>query len=333
MRQLSPLQLQQQIIHYKSEMEKYKRKCESLENEYLSKKYFSLQKENEHLRSQIETYLHQIETKDSETHLESSKYQALLKGQEMEIKKLRNVQNQVKEQLRKLLQSHIANSKVQIEQLFELKESLEQENISIQNDNSFLLKENDSLFKTNHELAIRLYKREIELWELETLLKGMDEEAASRDQHIEMGFAQDEKARIMNDNEYLKKRIYLNEIELFEADNLLSESQIYYENVIEHQKDQLDHAIMVQQNKDASIQQFQEELRRLQGENNLYTQTLKQFRLSIKEMKEAGLVVDEGESKTSKDTLKRYENTIHHLQFTNAVLIDEINKLKNKPGS
>ncbi|MDX8343966.1 hypothetical protein [Rossellomorea sp. YZS02] len=326
MRQLSPLQLQQQIIHYKSEMEKYKRKCESLENEYLSKKYFSLQKENEHLRSQIET-------KDSETQIESSKYQALLKGQEMEIKKLRNVQNQVKEQLRKLLQSHIANSKVQIDQLFELKESLEQEILSIQTDNSFLLKENDSLFKTNHELAIRLYKREIELWELETLLKGRNEEAASRNQHIEMGFVQDEKARIKNDNEYLKKRIYLNEIELFEADNLLSESQIYYENVIEHQKEQLDHAFMVQQNKDASIQQFQEELRRLQGEKNLYTQTLKQFRLSIKEMKEAGLAVDEGESKTSKDTLKRYENTIHHLQFTNAVLIDEINKLKNKPGS
>ncbi|MCA1059087.1 hypothetical protein LCL96_09075 [Rossellomorea aquimaris] len=332
MRQLSPIQLQQQIIHYKSEMEKYKIKCKSLENEYLSKKYFSLQKENEHLRSQIESYLQQVESKDSEKQRESSKYQALLKGQEREVQKLRYLLNQVKEQLRKYIQSHVADSKKQMEQLLELKESLEQKIVSNQIENSFLLKENDSLFKANQVLEIRLYRREILLWELETLLTEINEEAASQNQHIEMGFAEDEKVRIMNANECLKKRIYSNEIELFESDNLLTESKIYYEFVIEHQKEQLEHALIIQQDKDASIQQLQEELRRLKGDNNLYTQTLKQLRMNIKNMKDADSVLDDIESISSKDTLKKYENTIHHLQFTNAVLVEEINKLKNKPG-
>ena len=332
MRQLSPLQLQQQIIHYKSEMEKYKRKCESLENEYLSKKYFSLQKENEHLRSQIETYLQQLESKDSEKQLESSKYQSLLKGMEREVKKLRYLLNQGKEQVRNFFESHVADSKKQMEQLLKLKESLEHEIVSNKIEKSFLLKDNESQFKDNQELEIRLYKREIELWELETLLNDMNEEAVSQNQHIEMGFSEDEKACIKNANECLKKRLYSTEIELFESDNLLTESKIYYEYVIEHQKEQLDQAFIVQQENEATIQQFQEELRRLNGDNNLFTQTLKQLRLNIKKMKDAGLVLDEKESISSKDTLKKYENTIHHLQFTNAVLIEEINKLKNKPG-
>jgi hypothetical protein len=54
--------------------------------------------------------------------------------------------------------------------------------------------------------------------------------------------------------------------------------------------------------------------------------------MNIKDLKDQIFINGEEGSPTTKDTLKNYENTIQHLQFTNSLLNEEINKLKNKPG-
>jgi hypothetical protein len=333
MRQLSPIQLQQQIIHYKSEMNKYKNKCESLEDKYLTQRYITLEKENDHLRSQMETYLQQLKSKDLEKNQESSKYQALFTAQEREVKKLRSLLNQVKDQLRKHILHYVKDSSTQTEKDLKKTESLENQINTLQDENSYLLKEKDLLLKTNQALHLQLYKKEIELWELEEIVKDLNEGVASQYQHLlmERSFDEEENNRLMNDNECLRDRLYLSEVEIYESHKLLTESKLYYEYVIKLQKEQLEHALQIQKCNEASIQQLQVEVQKLQDDKNLYTHSLQTVRMSIKEMKDEVFAFDDKDSGTMKDTLKNYENTIHHLQFTNALLNEEINKLKNKP--
>ncbi|MCA0148554.1 hypothetical protein LCD52_07055 [Rossellomorea vietnamensis] len=334
MRQLSNIQLQQQIIHYKSEMEKYKNKCERLESGSHAQRYVSIKKENDLLQSRIQTYLQELEIQAAERNTETSRYQALLSAQEWEVKKLRYILNQVKDQLRTFTNHYVSNTKKQTEHFLDSRSSLEHENLSLQVENSYLLKEKDLLLKANQEVQKQLYKKEIQIWELEALLEEVRIEAALREHQLlmEKCFNEDTIHCLLSDNEMLINRLYSNEVELYESNNLFTESKILYESVNKQHKENLDRAGQVQKDNELSIQVLQEELKRMQEDKNVFTRSLQSVRMNIKDLKDKVSVYDAEDSIATKDTLKKYENTIHHLQFTNSLLNEEINKLKNKPG-
>lgn len=305
-------------------MEKYKNKCERLENGNRAQYYAAIKKENDLLQSRIQTYLQELEIQATEKNTETSRYQALLSAQEREVKKLRYILNQVKDQLRTFTIHYVSDTEKQTEH----------EILSLQIENSYLLKEKDLLLKANQETQKQLYKKEIQLWELEALLEDVRIELASRENHllIEKCMNEDQIHRLLHDNEKLQNCLYLNEIELFESHNLLMESKVLYESVNKRQTEDLERAGKVQKENESSIQVLQEELRRMQEDKNVFTRTLQSVRMNIKDLKDKAFVYDEEDSIATKDTLKNYENTIHHLQFTNSLLNEEINKLKNKPG-
>ena len=334
MRQLSNIQLQQQIIHYKSEMEKYKKKCERLESGNRAQQHVAIKEENNLLQSRIQTYLQELEIQAAERNTETSRYQALLSAQEREVKKLRYLLNQVKDQLRTFTIHYVSDTEKQTERFLDSRSSLEHEIMTLQVENSYLLKEKDLLLKANQEVQKQLYKKEIQIWELEALLEDVRIELVSRenDLHIEKCVNENQIHRLLDDNETLKNRLYLNEIELFESHNLLMESRILYKSVNKRQKEDLERAGEVQKENESSIQVLQEELKRMQEDKNNFTRSLQSVRMNIKDLKDKVFEYDEEESISTKDTLKNYENTIQHLQFTNSLLNEEINKLKNKPG-
>ncbi|CAN7423060.1 hypothetical protein [Rossellomorea sp. LjRoot5] len=335
MRQLSNIQLQQQIIHYKSEMEKYKKKCERLENGIRAQHYVAIKKENDLLQSRIQTYLQELEIQNSEKNMETSRYQALLSAQEREVKKLRHILNQVKDQLRTYTTRYVSDTNKQAEHYFESQNSLEHEIMALQVENSYLLKEMDLLLMTKQEADKQLYKKEIQIWELEALLEDVRLELESQKDHLlfEKYFNEDQIHRLLYENEWLQNRLYLNDIELYESHNLLTESKLLYEWVIKLQKEDLCRAGQVQKDNESSIQQLQEELKRMQDDKNVFTRSLQSVRMNIKDLKDKVFITEEKDSIVTKDTLKNYENTIHHLQFTNSLLNEEINKLKKKPGT
>ncbi|OXS56019.1 hypothetical protein B0G93_1244 [Bacillus sp. V-88] len=330
MKQLSKIQLQQQIIHYKSEMEKYKNKCEKLENGSRAQQYVALKKENDLLQSKIQTYLQELEIQASEKTKETSRYQALLSAQEREVKKLRYILNQLKDKLRTFTTHYVSDTKEQTES----RSSLEHEILALQVENSYLLKEKDLLLKANQETQQQLFKKEIQIWELEALHEDVRIELASREHHllIEKCYNEDQILGLLYDNELLQNRLYLNEIDLYESHNLLRESRMIYEWVNKRQKEDLERAGQVQKDNESSIQQLQEKLKRMQEDKNVFTRSLQSVRMNIKDLKDQIFINGEEGSPTTKDTLKNYENTIQHLQFTNSLLNEEINKLKNKPG-
>jgi hypothetical protein len=333
-RQLSNIQLQQQIIHYKSEMEKYKKKCERLENGSRAQQYVAIKKENDLLQSRIQTYLQELEIQADERNTETSRYQSLLTAQEREMKRLRYILNQVKDQLRTFTIHYVSDTEKQTEHFLDSRSSLEHEILALQVENSYLLKEKDLLLKANQEVQKQLYKKEIQLWELEALLEDVKIELALREHQLlmEKCWNEDHLHRLLSDNEMLKSRLYSNEVELYESHNRLTEFKILYEWIYKQHKEDLERAGQVQKDNESSILQLKEELKRMQEDKNVFTRSLQSVRMNIKDLKDKAFVYDEEDSFTTKDTLKKYENTIHHLQFTNSLLIEEINKLKKKPG-
>ncbi|MFI8686188.1 hypothetical protein [Rossellomorea sp. NPDC077527] len=333
MRQLSPLQLQQQIIHYKSEMEKYRRKCEALEDEYLAKKYMAIKKENLQLQSMMETHLQELQNNETQKNQETSKYLALLSSQDKEIKKLHYSLNQLKEQLRKH-SLHVTNSTNQIEELNQKNEVLQNEILSLQEENSYLTYENDCLSRRIINSESQLYIEEIDAWRLEEYVKELKEELEYRTQcfQIDKTFADDENGRIREINQLLETQLFLKEIELYETHRLQTESESYYKYIIHFQNQKISDAFQNQKNQESSIQRKENEIKQLQEEQTQYFASLQNIRKNIKQMKNEVFMADE-ESITTKATLSKYENTIQNLQYTNALLMQEIHKYKNKLGS
>jgi hypothetical protein len=385
MKQLSPIQLQQQIIHYKSEMEKYKQKCSLLEKDYLAQKYKSLKKEHQLLENTIEEYRMQCIKIDAEKEQISSKYQTYLKAQEKEMTKLRYTINQLKDQLHKTNQIHLTETKKQTEHQNETKDTLEKEIISLQVTNCYLTKKIEHLLKSKQQIQRQLYITESELLEQEVLGKEIQREWNAHKQHllthnsfeehknynllhqndslktqlylketellelvelleklkiewaetkdhllIQNGFQEHENYNLLHQNDSLKTQLFLKEIELYEIEQAFSETTFHYEEILTTKANQLDQASKMQIEKSVYIQKIEKSLKRLLDEKKDYTTTLHTLRKNIKLMKEDVFSCKEEESAEMKNKIKSYENTIQHLQFTNAHLIEEINKLKNR---
>jgi chromosome segregation ATPase len=385
MKQLSSIQLQQQIIHYKSELEKYKQKCSLLEKNSLAQKYKSLKKDHQILENTLEEYRTQFKKIDAEKEQLSSKYQTFFKAQEKEMTKLRYTINQLKDQLHKTNQTHLTEKNKQTEHQNETKDALEKEIISLQVTNCYLTKEielllinkqqiekqlyikesellelevlgeelqrewnahkqhllilnsfeehkNCNLLNQNDSLKTQLYLRETELMELEEQLEKLKIEWGTTKQHLLIlnSFAEHKNCNLLGQKESLKAQLYFREIELYEVQQTLLESTSHYEDLLTIKANQLEQASKMQIEKSAYIQKIETSLQKLLDEKMSYTNTLHALRKNIKLMKEDVFSFQEEESAAIKNKMKSYENTIQHLQFTNAHLIEEINKLKNR---
>ncbi|MGM0851469.1 MAG: hypothetical protein ACQEWI_02480 [Bacillota bacterium] len=385
MKQLSSIQLQQQIIHYKSELEKYKHKCSTLEKHYLARQYNFLKKENRRLENSNEDFRMQIEKKDAENEQSSLKYQSALKSQEKEIKKLRYTINQLKDQLRKINLLYSSEVKTLVEHNYLTKTALEKEIISSQVAHSYLIKEKELLTTNKQQMEKQLYIKEIELLEMEELIEELKIEWNEEKQHLrrlnsfekhknnnltdqneslnnelyvkEMellkfkelieelkiegtlqkqhllllnSFEEHKNYNLLKQNESLKVQLYLREIELYEVQQTFSEFTFHYEDLLTTKANQLEQASKMQIEKSAYIKKIETSLKKMLDEKESYTNTLHALSRNIKRMKEDVFSFQEDESVAMKNKMKSYENTIQHLQFTNAHLNEEINKLKNR---
>ncbi|MGE6753033.1 hypothetical protein ACQKFO_06270 [Rossellomorea sp. NPDC071047] len=438
MKQLSPIQLQQQIIHYKSEMEKYKQKCSLLEKDFLAQKYKSLKKEHQLLENKIEEYRMQCKKSDTEKEQISSKYHSFIRAQEKEMTKLRYTINHLKDQLHKTTQIHLTETRKQTEHQKETKDAFEKEIISLQVTNCYLTKQIEILLKNKQQIERQLYIKECELLELEVLGEEFQREWNAHKQHlltqnsfeehknynllhqndslktqlylketellelvelveklkiewaetkehlliqndseehknynlshqndslksqlylketellelvelleklkiewaetkehllIQNGFEEHENYNLLHQNDSLKTQLYLKEVALYEIEQAFSETTFFYEDLLTTKANQLEQASKMQIEKSAYIQKIETSLKRLLEEKKDYTTTLHTLRKNIKLMKEDVFSFKEEESAEMKNKIKSYEDTIQHLHFTNAHLIEEINKLKNR---
>ncbi|MGG1630642.1 hypothetical protein [Rossellomorea sp. NRS-1567] len=385
MKQLSSIQLQQQIIHYKSELEKYKQKCSLLERNSLVLQCKTLKKENQLLENTLEEYRMQIKKTEAEKEQISSKYQTFLKAQEKEMTKLRYTINQLKDQLHKTNQIHLTEKNKQTEHQNETKDAFEKKIISLQVTNCYLTKEielllinkqeiekqlyrkesellelgvsgeelqrewsahkqhllilnsceehkNYNLLNQNDSLKTHLYLRETELMELGEQLEKLKIEWAATKQHLLIlhSFEEHKNHNLLDQIEALKAQLYLREIELYEVQQTFSESTFHYKDLLTIKANQLEQASKMQIEKSAYIQKIETSLKKQLDEKESYTNTLHALRKNIKLMKKDVFSFHEEESAAIKNKMKSYENTIQHLQFTNAQLIEEINKLKNR---
>ncbi|TYS91214.1 hypothetical protein [Rossellomorea aquimaris] len=385
MKYLSPIQLQQQIIHYKSELEKYKHKCSTLEKHNLAREYHSIKKENQRLENLNEDFRIQIEKIIVENEQLSIKYQSSFKSQEKEIKKLRYTINQLKDQLRKINLLYSTEVKKLVEHNYLTKTALEKEIISSEVSHCYLIKEKELLTTNKQEMEKQLYSKEMELLEMEELIEelkiGWREEKQnshrlnSFEKHKNNNLSDENKSlnnelyvkemellklkelieelkiegllqkqhllklnsfevyknyNLLDENESLKAQLYLREVELYEVQQTLSESTSHYDDLLITKANQLEQASKMQIEKSAYIQKIETSLKKLVAEKEAYTNTLHSLRKNIKRMKEEVFSFKEEESAEMKNKIKSYEDTIQHLQFTNAHLIEEINKLKNR---
>ncbi|TMU87713.1 hypothetical protein FGG79_06250 [Bacillus sp. BHET2] len=494
MKQLSSIQLQQQIIHYKSEMEKYRQKCSFLAEKSLAQKYNALQKENQDLRKKVDEYDEYLENKEMQMEKQSQDSLSLHIAQEKEISKLRFTVNQLRDQLRKINHRYTTDSKLYTERLQLFKDSFHKEIISSQMTITHLKNELEMFLSTKEATEKQLYKKEIELWELEKLLEGKEQEwnreqeslllqsvsqknridllvneqdtfhkeiissqmttchltnememllstkedtekqlykkefelweleqllggkeqewnrqheslllkSVSQENRIDLLMNEqdtfhkeiislqmtichltNEMQMFLSTKEEMEMQLYKKEIELWELEKLLGgmvqewnrkhesflvksvcqENRIdllenendnlktqlslkeevmndafqqlkdmtfYYENILFHQTNKLTEASHLERNYEETIRTLKTKLEKQQADIEMYTNTLQTVKMNIRQMKEEAFIFGGGDSSETKKLLKNQESTIQHLQFTNALLIDEINKLKNK---
>ncbi|BCB03435.1 hypothetical protein [Bacillus sp. KH172YL63] len=324
MKQLSSIQLQQQIIHYKSEMERYKQRCAALESNVVVRKYGALQKEHQALLKKLEEYEDVIVKKGEEIEGQSLKFVFLHKAQEKEMSKLRFTINQLKDQLRKINQHYMRDTKLYDEQLHESAEVFQQEVLSLQTTISHLLFERERYFSANEEMGQRLQQREWEMWVLEEQIKSCEDEAHSKE-HV------------------LRRSIELQNIEIEalvkEKEDLIDQfnhKEAEMAGLLQRLTDEENkhnEATLLQQKLKDRNRALHHALKKQREDMEMYMKTLQSVSLNIKQMKEDDSLFKVEEKNTASPEMKKLENTIAHLQFTNSLLIEEINKLKNKPGS
>ncbi len=335
MKQLSSIQLQQQIIHYKSEMEKYRQKCSFLAEESLAQKYTALQKENQDLRKKVDEYGEYLENKELQLDKQSQDSLSHHIAQEKEITKLRFTVNQLRDQLRKINHLYITDSKLHTERLQLSKGSFHKDIIASQMTICHLTNEMEKFLSTKEEMEKQLYKKEIELWELEKRLGEMEKEwNRKQESFLLKSVCQENRIDLLaNENDTLKTQLYLKEEVVNDAFQQLKDMTFYYEDILFHQTKKLTEASRLERNHEESIRTLKNKLKKQQADIEMYTNTLQTVKMNIRQMKEEAFISDGGDSSETKKLLKKQENTIQHLQFTNALLIEEINKLKNKmPG-
>ncbi|XXM71187.1 hypothetical protein ACQ0QQ_15940 [Lysinibacillus sphaericus] len=313
MKQLSPIQLQQQIIHYKSELYKYQQKCRELEGSTAIKQLSALQHELSSLKSENKTLLHtasQWENRYREAIEISVQQASALKRMQSAYHKLQTKLSLVKEQVQKQKNKDdsirasdeqcmiTVNAFLKKSQKFE--DALSEARVTME----FLNDERSRLNEKIKGLEKTIYLIELDLYE--TYLKAEADRQLHKDalEHINM-----KTAAIAKENEmlHIQRATF--------TDQLHKE----YEKYSEERK-----KVMELERKVDKEQHMRKEL----------AATLKQFRKKIDQWKEIMKFDINGEGSGRNEIpfseKQAYEKEIKRLKNTNADLIEEINHLKKK---
>jgi chromosome segregation ATPase len=310
MKRLTDVQLQQQIIHYKSELEKYKHKVLELDDDYLSQKIKSLHREIQELNQKVLDQNHQIKEYQYKLNEETTfteKYFNNLKAQQLEIKKLNLTLNQYKDKLLKSNQIQEINLAQQASERSRAK-SIEDQLSCVKNDavtsqmeQCYLIKENQNQFEEIQSLKLQLYQSQVDLYEME--LK-----------------------RIEKDTQ--KKIEEMDELKQFQKD----------------QKDLIETLTIKESEKVKQLHKAQKLIHSLQGNIQILNQEkheivmgLKKFKKEINLMKEDRILFEKkNQDETKQESVDNQEQKdqtiIQHLLYTNAILMEEIQKLKQNPN-
>jgi chromosome segregation ATPase len=312
MKQLSTIQLQQQIIHYKSELHKYQQRCIALENDFPVKKVTSLKHELSRLQAvneQLTKSISEWQTKFKEANETMQSKSAIIKKQQTEHHKLLSKFQLLKEQhrkgksLNKSIQDQHEQSLMNLQVMWQDLKDFERKCIACQIDGEYLKEE----------------KRQLTI-ERDTLKKWLIHTEVSM---IEGSLEGDEKYRTqMQAMMHTLEEQLLQNHRLGEIKNLLDSSAVQIQVLNKQAKSYKE-----------QINELEAALQNEKKINNEFASALRSLRIRIKEWKEH---MQHERMEPSQHTdlspmqKNRYHTTIEHLQFVNAKLIEEINQLRNK---
>ncbi len=313
MKQLSPIQLQQQIIHYKSELHKYQQKCRELENRTAIKKISSLQNELSGLKADNLTLIRtvtdwEIRCKEAS---DTTEYQAAaIKRLQSDYHQLQVNFNLLKELYIKRKDTIEINKKKEeqnsiiVNTMEKELQKLEENGSASQFEAEYLNEENRILIKKINTLEKNLYNLEVDLYETNS--------KAESDRQLFN--------TVLN---WIKTKKAVLESEL-------NELQIQRESWTKKLHDLQDHYIE-EKRKVIELDRLVDKEKKMRME---LATSLKQFKNKIIQWKELmkfeNSVSDSARIDISLSEKKAYVEIIKQLQKANTKLIEEINRLKRK---
>jgi hypothetical protein len=312
LKQLSTIQLQQQIIHYKSELHKYQQRCKELENDFPVLKVTSLKNELSRLEADNEQLSKSItdwQIKYKEVNEAVTSKTGIIKKQQTEYHKLQSKFQLFKEQFKKERSLNKTTQVLQEQRLGDLQvleeeiKKLERKCMACQIDGEYLKEEKRQWINEKNSLMKWLLHTEI--WLFETFMDSVE----MNKKYIA--------AMKQNDEEQLLQQHKLNELKkLFDSQNkqikvLNKQSKSYREK----------------------INELESTLQNERKIKNEFASALKSLRIKVQEWKEHmqfERIESDHHTELSTREKERYHTTIEHLQFANAKLIEEIHRLKNE---
>jgi chromosome segregation ATPase len=312
-KQLSPIQLQQQIIYYKSELHKYQQKCRELENRTAIKKIAALQNELSSLKTENQTLTRTV----NGWKFRYEEANAITEYQAAAIKRLQSDYHQLRLNFNLLKEQYIKRTKI-----IEIsKEKDNQSFIVVSNMQKELQKYEE--INIAQQIEIEFLKEEKRLWDKKIITLEMYLSKTELDL-----YQSDLKAEEEN-------RLYKSDLERIKIENSMLAADL---DILENQRKSWTKEL--QELKEAYIEEKKKgsELKRgLDNEKKMRIEladSLKLFRKKIDQWKEIMKFENtESESKSidiSRSEKEAYETAIKQLQKTNARLVEEINHLKNK---
>jgi hypothetical protein len=312
LKQLSTIQLQQQIIHYKSELYKYQQRCKALENDFPVIKVTSLKNEisrleadNEQLTKSISEwqskYIEANETVESKT--------VIIKKQQSEYHKLQTKFQLFKEQFKKQKSLNLSTQDLQEQRLRNIQnlegkiKELERKCIAYQIEGEYLKEEKQQLINERNFLKKWLLHTEICM--IESFLDSAE-----------------------------KNKKFISSIKHNHEEQLLKQNKLdELKNLLESKDKQIQILSIQSKSNKEKITELETSLQNERKIKNEFASALRSLRIKIQEWKEHiqyERIESDPQTELSTREKDRYHTTIEHLQFENAKLIEEINQLKNK---
>jgi hypothetical protein len=312
MKQLSTIQLQQQIIHYKSELHKYQQRCMALENDFPVKKVTLLKHELSRLEAvnqQLTKSISEWQTKYKEANETMESKSAIIKKQQTEHHKLLSkfqllkAQHKKGKSLNKSIQDLQEQSEMNLQVMEQNMKGLERKCIACQIEGEYLKEEKRQLIIERDSLKKWLFHTEV------TVIEGsLEGDEKYRTQMLAM---------MQNLEEQLLQNQRLDEIKNL-LDSRVKQIQILNKQAKSYKE---------------QINELKSALQNEKKTNNEFASALRSLRIKIQEWKEHmqhGRMDSAQQTALSPMEKDRYHTTIEHLQFTNAKLIEEINQLRKK---
>jgi chromosome segregation ATPase len=313
MKQLSPIQLQQQIIHYKSELHKYQQKCRELEKRTAIKKISVLQNELSSLKIENQRLIRTVTDweKRCKEASDTTEYQAVV------IKRLQSDYHQLQVNFNLLKELYIKRKDT-----IDINKKKEEENSIIVNtmqmelqkfeeigtayqvELEYINEENRTMKKKLNKLEKTLYHMEMELFETNSKA-----ESDSQLFNSVLNWTKSKTASLKSE---------LNELQILK-ESLTKKLHDLQDNYIEEKRKVIELKRLVEKEKKMRME---------------LAVSLKQFKNKIIQWKELMRFENSGNDSAgieiSLNEEKAYVEIIKQLQKTNTKLMEEINRLKRK---